>query len=474
MNFKEQLVDNVEGLSKLPVEMTLMAGAVLLLMVGLVWHHSSILKVLCASILLLALYLNLDAYFQDSLLSQSLANHFLIPQTSTLFLIASLLILIFQRTKHAQEFYFMLLSLLVGAFFLVKSNSFLVFFIALELLSLVAYILTNFAFNSKSHEAGIKYLLFGAVSSTLTLFGLALLYGDSSTIYFLDLKNFVQMGLVSKIGTGLVALGILFKVAIFPMHIWVPATYQTAPNDAIALISTVPKMAGLVFLFRFMEILQISIEHWFASLLLLLAAMTILVGTLGALRQQHVRRMISFGAIAQSGFLLPFVFLTDSTDSFFWYLTVYILMNIAVFYLLDMFEHAGLYAISDYKKYGLNYSSVIFLLVLLSLVGIPPLAGFSAKLFLFSALFNQFQLIYDGGGILLFLMIAIFSTIISLFVYLKVPYVMMAGKAKTPWTESYPIANVIATLLVILLLIAFFIPQSLTVMQLYINQSNGL
>lgn len=469
MNLQSQLSEIIQSIQYLKVESTLIGGAILLLILGLIKKSNGWIKSIYALTISIAFYFNIG---QEAAIGEILSRSIFVSQMSIditfILLISGILILVFQRPdKHATEFYFFILSILAGSIFMMKSNSILLTFIAVELTSFTAYILTNFSFKKKGHEAGIKYLLFGAVSSAVMLFGFGLLYGSSGIFFISDFALIPPGELTQNIGLLLIICGILFKSSILPFHIWVPATYQEAPCDATAILSIIPKLAALILLGR--VLISVEQSHWIMDLCLLLGMATIIFGVFAAIRQSNVRRMISFGAIAHSGFLLPLVTITSATSDqvFWWYAGVYAVMNLAVFFLLDEFEKRGLTNLQEYSGLGSKFPivSITLTLILISLIGLPPLAGFTAKLLLFTTIWEEYAL-GQSEVYLSYLIVAVFATLISLFFYLKIPYQLFLVKAKTSRSIEFSFSTkFVATFFSIVLLLLFFAPQILTVMQ---------
>lgn len=472
MNKTDLLNQMMADLYYLKMESTILIGAVVLLIVGLIYPSERVIKIVYASVLCAGICFGLAPSTNGPMLSSSLFLTSTASSFSMLILMAGGLLLVFPRDRrHATEFYFLCLSLIGGSLFLMVANSFLVVYVSIELVSFASYILTNFSFNKGSHEAGIKYLLFGAVSSAIMLFGLVLLYGTTGTFYLSKLEASMFIEPSPSLGLLLMVFGLFFKASIFPFHLWVPATYQTAPVDAVALISIVPKLSSIVVIQR--VLLSLAFHHWIVPLCLVLGILTLLSGILGALRQQHVRRMISLGAIAHSGFLLPFACMPpeESIFPFWWYSSVYVLMNIFVFYLISIYEGHKIQKLTDYRSLGsrMPLVGVAFSIVLISLIGLPPTAGFTAKFFLFTSLWKMY-LVHEQTIYLTYLIIATLVTVVSLFFYFKIPYQMylVPSIKRQPMDVAYS-SKIIVLLFSILLLMLFFIPQTLTILQQLLN-----
>ncbi|SNS82169.1 NADH dehydrogenase subunit N [Ekhidna lutea] len=472
MNLIDQLNGILADLQGVWAESALMLGAIAVLVLGLARSGRAI-KALFLIVLIFACYLNLTNGLRGDILSGSL---FLSVHTSTfgiLFLITASFLLLFKRgDKHSTEFYFFILSMLTGSLLMMKANSLLIIYLSIELVSFSSYILTNFSFKKKGFEASIKYLLFGAICSAIMLFGLGIIYGSTSTFLVSEWNSETFSALLPQVGFILLLVGIFFKISIAPAHLWVPATYQEAPADATAFMSIVPKLAALVLLKRIFEGQIFTSNHWIYSLVLGLGILTIVAGTLGAFRQSNARRMISFGAIAHSGFLLPLTLIqsTTASESLWYYSVVYAIMNMVTFYLLDVHERNGIVEIDDYKQTSRSvWIGAIFSLILVSLVGLPPLAGFTAKLFLFTTLWEGYSLL-ENSQMLWYLIVAVIATVGSLFFYLRIPRAIFLSQSTDNQSINLNLSTkILATLFCIVLLLLFFAPQLVMEAQQLLN-----
>lgn len=475
MKLQDQLHGILNDLSLVSTETALMLGAIVLLIAGLISKRPVLIKSIFATVIAVALYFNLQISEVGIHVSESLFSSTYILSFASLFLLFGLLMLLFPRDKHTPEFYFLILSMIVGSIFMMKANSLLIIYLSIELVSFVSYILTGFSFKKEGFEASIKYLLFGAVSSAIMLIGLGLIYGTTQTFYISEWSSILFSDLLPQLGFLFLVFGVLFKVSIFPFHIWTPATYQSAPVDAVALFSVVPKIAGFVLLQRIVLASELDFSYWLITTILGLGIATIAIGTLGALRQSNTRRMISFGSIAHSGFLLSLVVTSSNSyqDAFWWYAAVYGIMNFGAFYLIDRYEAVSVYQNQEYlQSKNETWMGGVFTLILVSLVGLPPLAGFSAKLFLFSSLW-EIYLEMEATITLTYLIIAVFATVASLFFYLKIPKNIFLGGPESD-AEKAPISfsfqsKIIATIFAITLLMLFFVPKLVMNLQLLLN-----
>lgn len=472
MNLTDQLNGILTDIHGVWTESALILGSILLLLFGLVRSNELVIKVVFGLVAIAALWSNTSNSLNGLVMMDSLIITQNTVNFGSLFILVGLLILIIKRKEHVPEFYFFILAMLVGSLFIMKANSLLMIYLSIELVSFTSYILTNFSFKKQGFEAGIKYLLFGAISSAVMLFGLGLIYGSTGAFSISVIGSLPSMELIAEGGMMMLIVGIFFKISIVPAHAWVPATYQSAPADATAFMSIVPKLAGLVLLQRILSMNSFSPAHWIMETTMVLGIATIIIGTLGAFKQTNARRMISFGAIAHSGFLLPFALIdtTTANESFWWYSVVYALMNVGVFYLLHQYEEQKIEAIADYSKSSKSiWLGVSFTALLISLVGLPPFAGFTAKLFLFSTLW-EYYLSIQSNTMLWYLIIAVLATLGSLFYYLQIPKNIFLSKEVNIQSINFNLsAKIIATLFSIALLLLFFVPKLVIVMQQLLN-----
>ena len=359
----------------------------------------------------------------------------------------------------------MLFGLLLGTMFMTMSGNLLLIYLSIELVSICSYVLTGITKGKKKSEAAIKYLIYGAVASAIMLYGMSWLYGFTGTLnitspVFISGLEAIP-GLPLSIATLMVLGGFIFKLGAFPLHIWSPDVYEAAPTPVVAVFSVLPKLAALSIIFRFASTLNVSAIDWQLWLgIISIASMT--VGNFSALWQKDVKRMLAYSSIAHAGFLLVGIitFTSSGGQAMLFYAMIYLIMNLAAFFLIAVFEkYTGSSAFDQWKGLGQNFPflSVLILIVMISLTGLPPTAGFSAKLFIFTALWES----YSSGGQSILLWVFIFgllNTVIALFYYLKLPYLLFFKRQAnlTPLSSKPVSAWVWGTLLVIPLLLLFF------------------
>ncbi len=367
--------------------------------------------------------------------------------------------------EHASEYFAFLIAVVLGGHLLTMSSNFLIVFLAIEIMSVSSYVLTAFSFDKRSSESSLKYFLFGTVASAVMLYGMSLLYGLTGSIDFAS-QEFVARLIEAQPAMVLLAalcvlMGFLFKVSSAPMHLWAPDVYEGAPTSVVAFLSVVPKLAAFGALVKFivsMNLFGQSSYDW-QVIAAAISMITIGVGNFAALKQQNPMRMMAYSSIAHSGFLLmaAVAFLPQGVQFMLYYATVYLLMNFLIFLYLGIKPTATFAEFSGEGRHHL--APHIFLLVgLISLTGLPPTAGFTAKLLVFSALWQSYET-FGKPILLVLLLFGLLNVVVSLFYYLRIPYYAFLKDGKP--TEKHNILsfeNLLGGFLVLLLLTLFFQP----------------
>jgi NADH-quinone oxidoreductase subunit N len=378
-----------------------------------------------------------------------------------------------QKENSSAEYFLLFHAVILGSCLLASSMNFIMVLLSLELISLSSYLLAGFGFDRKSAEGSMKYFLFGTVATACMIYGLSILYGFAGTLNYsseLFLKNLIHLSSPLLLIAGLLTLaGFLFKITAVPFHLWAPDVYESAPTPVVAFISVVPKLAGIAMLTRFTMAINLfgqSGYNW-QVILAAISMISILVGNLSAIAQANPKRMLAYSSVAQSGFLLTGIvtFSMDGIHFMLFYSAVFLLMNFLVFNALNQFENAwGELNIPSFGGQGAisMIPSLAILAGFISLTGLPPTAGFTAKLFIFGSLWGAWQ--QSGELILLALfVIGLLNTVVSLFFYLKIPYYLFI-KEKKETLNSIKIdvaGNLLSLILVILLFYLFISPNGL-------------
>ncbi len=353
-------------------------------------------------------------------------------------------------TTHIGEFFALLLFATVAVLFLVSTQNLLLIFLAIEFLSLVLYVLTAFNKQSRaSAEAALKYFLFGGMSAGFLLFGISLLYGVSGS---LDLQQValaaMQPDALLLVALVLVILGFGFKIAAAPFHLWAPDAYQGAPSLSAGFIASSSKVASF---FIFAQVLFVGVAsasgnaNWHVSapgwmpILAAVAVLSMLLGNLAALAQTSLRRLLAYSAIGHAGYLLLglIAHTPPSLAALLYYVFTYALAVLGAFGVLAVLETRGIDSLASLA--GLSRRapalSACLLVFLLSLAGIPPLAGFFAKFWLFAAALQA----APSFGLLWLVLLAILMSVVALFYYLRVlrqVYVAPPAEDAAPLSSS--------------------------------------
>lgn len=380
-------------------------------------------------------------------------------------------LLSYSQQERKGEYYALIATATLGAHLLVMSSHLVMAFLALELISLPSYALAAFGFQKKSMEAALKYFLFGSVASAIMLYGMSMLYGQTLTLDFTS-TEFVQAIFSGQnyfliMSVCFVLVGFLFKMSSAPVHPWAPDVYEASPTPVVAFFSVVPKLAGLGILIHFVQVLNMngsSSIRWYV-IISLIAMLTLIVGNFAALLQKNPKRMMAYSSIAQSGFLLiGAITLTEQgIVVMLYYATAFLLANYLVFWYIAYFERQAVVEIGDYAGVGRTYpyASIMLLIGLVSLTGLPPTAGFMAKLFIFSSLWTS----YENTQAIIYLMVffvGLLNTVVSLFFYLKIPYQAFLKAESQPLTiKKSVLVNFFGLIVVIMLLVLFFMPSGL-------------
>ena len=372
-------------------------------------------------------------------------------------------------TEHVGEYLALILLATVGMMFLVSAEDLLMIFISLELLSLSLYVLTAFnKRNIKSAEAALKYFLFGGMAAAFTLFGLSLLYGMSGSTNLPEIaKGLAGKGLDPLLIVAIVTtvIGFGFKVAAVPFHLWAPDAYEGAPTPSAAFIATGSKVASFFILAKVMMIgfagaegsgaWRNLISGWVPTIAVV-AALSMVLGNLTAIVQSSVKRLLAYSAIAHAGYMLLGVLANTETSqaSLLFYVITYALTTLGAFGVVAVVEEAtGGDSIGNFA--GLSRRapvlSLCLLVFLLSLGGIPPLAGFIGKFFVFSAVVGA-----DGKhlGLLWLVILAIQMSAVSFYYYLRVlkAVYVMDGTNGTD-AIKVPVAMLVALVVLALLVV---------------------
>ncbi|MCB8998915.1 MAG: NADH-quinone oxidoreductase subunit N [Bacteroidales bacterium] len=335
-----------------------------------------------------------------------------------------------EQSDKISEYFVLLLSTLVGMSFMISAGHFLMLYLGVELATIPLASLAAFErYKNHSAEAGIKLILSSALSSGILLYGLSMIYGTSGNLYFAELNLLFSGSKLGLLGFIFFFSGMAFKISIVPFHLWTADVYEGAPTNVTSYLSVISKGAALfIFTIVLFSVFPSIIIVW-QKMIYVLAILTMTIGNLFAIRQQNLKRFLAFSSISQAGYILLGVIGGNELGmaSLVYYMLVYIFSNLAAFGVVIAISNAsGKENIDDYNGlYKTNPGlSLIMMLALFSLAGIPPVAGFFGKFFLFTAAAEQ--------GFFILVLIAILNTIISLYYYLLVVKAMFINKSDNP------------------------------------------
>jgi NADH-quinone oxidoreductase subunit N len=339
-----------------------------------------------------------------------------------------------KKSEHLPEFFILLLSAVIGMFFLISSGNLLMFYLSLELATIPVAAMANFDLDKKiSSEASMKMILSSALSSGVLLFGISLIYGATGTIGFDQIPTLLDGSSLQILAFVFLFTAFAFKLSIVPFHLWTADVYEGSPMAVTSFLSVISKGAiAFILLTTLYKVFAPMHALWY-NMVMLLSLITMVVGNLFALRQQNIKRFLAFSSIAQVGFILLGLssYSVEGTSSVVYFVLIYVFSNLAAFGVAGAISQSyGKELIEDYKGlYQTNpFISWVLALSLFSLAGIPPTAGFFGKLFLITAGASK--------GNYFFIMVAALNMIISLYYYLRIVRAVFMDK------NDHPIAKI--------------------------------
>ena len=357
-------------------------------------------------------------------------NSYIIDYLSTymkILLIISGIFVLLSSSKYIQiikinkiEYPILILSSIVGMMVMISSNDLILFYIGLELQSLSLYVLASFnRDNILSSESGLKYFVLSALSSGLLLYGCSLIYGFSgSTNFNLISENINQDSYGLTFGIIFIITGLAFKISAVPFHMWAPDVYEGSPTSVTIFFAILPKIAAITVFIRILYVPFLNIIEQWQVIIIFLSIASMLFGAVAAIGQKNLKRLIAYSSIGHMGYALAGISTgtNQGIQSAVTYISIYLFMNLAFFCCLFMLRRDEKYFenIKDLSGLSKNHPilSFAFLIVLFSLAGIPPLAGFFAKFYIFTAVIEQSMYSLAIIGLL--------STVIAAFYYLRI------------------------------------------------------
>ena len=360
------------------------------------------------------------------------------------------------------EYPILILSSVLGMMVMISSNDLLVFYMGLELQSLALYVLATFNRDQlKSTEAGLKYFVLSALSSGLLLYGCSLIYGFSGSTNFEIIANQLTSDeYVLTFGIVFILVGLAFKISAVPFHMWAPDVYEGSPTSVTLFFTMVPKIAALSVFIRFLYVPFLNLIDQWQMIIVFLSIASMLFGAIAAIGQTNIKRLIAYSSIGHVGYILAGLATgsNEGIQSSIIYITIYVIMNLALFSCLLMLKRNDQYYedIDDLSGLSKNHPllSLSLLVILFSLAGIPPLAGFFAKFYIFKTVIEQSMYFLAIVGLL--------STVVAAFYYLRIIKIIYFDNEKDKYDEDHSLwLKFSLTFSTILILLYFIFPSQL-------------
>ena len=418
-------------------------------------------------IVLITIFLILNNKFENI---KIFTDSFILDQFSSfmkiLILVSSFFVLIMSK-KYIQdinnnkfEYPVIMLIAILGMFFMVSSNDLILFYLGLELQSLSLYILASIdRDNLRSSEAGIKYFVLSALSSGLLLYGCSLLYGFTGSTNFQVISNNVgDINIGTIFAMIFILVGLAFKVSAVPFHMWTPDVYEGSPTSVTSFFAIVPKIAGIAVFIRFMySPFQNILDQW-QYILVFISIASMILGAVAAINQKNIKRLIAYSSISHMGYAIAGI--STGTENGFKstmiYILIYSAMNIGFFAFVFLMKRNGKYIeeINELSGISKNHplAALSLLIVLFSLAGIPPLAGFFAKFYIFMSVIESEMYVLAIIGLV--------TTVVSAFYYLRIIKIIYFDEATDKFDQVNDLGLKITLCLSTIIILLYFIYPS--------------
>ena len=450
-------------------ELTLAFSIMLLLIIGVFKKKSSnLIYNLSILTLLIIFILSLSLFGKNS--TSLFINSYKIDYLSTFMkglLYLSGIFVMLSSTRYLIliqifkiEYPILLLSSILGMSIMISSNDLIVFYMGLELQSLALYVLASFKReNPLSAESGLKYFVLSALSSGLLLYGCSLIYRYAGSTNFDIISsniNSVNYGLT--LGIVFILVGLAFKISAVPFHMWAPDVYQGSPTSVTIFFAILPKIAALTVFIRFLYIPFINLIDQWQVIIIFLSIASMIFGAVAAIGQKNLKRLMAYSSISHMGFALAglAVGTNEGIQSSITYMSLYVIMNLSFFSSLFMLKINQKYyeTIDDLSGLSKNHPmlSLAMLVSLFSLAGIPPLAGFFAKFYIFMAVIEQEMYFLAIVGLL--------STVVAAFYYLRIIKTIYFDEEKQKYDKDHNLGLKLSLILSTLIIATYFIYPS--------------
>ena len=361
------------------------------------------------------------------------------------------------------EYPIIILASTLGMILMISSYDLIVFYLGLELQSLGLYILSSFRRDDeKSTEAGLKYFVLSALASGLLLYGCSLIYGfTGSTNFEVISANLDGSNTGAVFGIVFIIVGLAFKVSAVPFHMWTPDVYEGSPTSVTSFFALVPKIAALAVFIRFMYVPFINVINQWQIIIVFLSIASMILGAVAAIGQNNIKRLMAYSSIGHMGYALAGLATGTNAgiQSTIIYLTIYLVMNLGAFGCIFMMKRENVFYENINELSGLSKNhpvlSLSFLIILFSLAGIPPLAGFFAKFYVFMSVIEVKMYALAVIGLV--------TTVVSAFYYLRIIKVIYFDKPQKPFEKCYDWGLKISLILSSILILIYFVhPSALT------------
>ena len=358
------------------------------------------------------------------------------------------------------EYPIIILASTLGMILMISSYDLIVFYLGLELQSLGLYILSSFRRDDeKSTEAGLKYFVLSALASGLLLYGCSLIYGfTGSTNFEVISANLDGSNTGAVFGIVFIIVGLAFKVSAVPFHMWTPDVYEGSPTSVTSFFALVPKIAALSVFIRFMYVPFINVINQWQIIIVFLSIASMILGAVAAIGQNNIKRLMAYSSIGHMGYALAGLATGTNAgiQSTIIYLTIYLVMNLGAFGCIFMMKRENVFYENINELSGLSKNhpvlSLSFLIILFSLAGIPPLAGFFAKFYVFMSVIEVKMYALAVIGLV--------TTVVSAFYYLRIIKIIYFDKPKKPFEKCYDWGLKISLILSSILILIYFVHPS--------------
>ena len=447
-------------------EIFLSLSIMFLLMVGVFKKNSERLVYnlsIVALIILFSLVINLFSINEKLVFNESYKISNLSSFMKSITIISAIFVM-FSSSEYIKslnilkiEYPILILSSILGMMIMISSNDLIVFYLGLELQSLALYVLASFnRDNVLSSESGLKYFVLSALSSGLLLYGCSLIYGFSGSTNFVYIANsstLIEYGVI--FGLVFIIVGLAFKISAVPFHMWAPDVYQGSPTSVTLFFAALPKVAALTAFINFLYKPFVNLIDQWQTILVFISIASMLFGAIAAIGQSNLKRLIAYSSIGHMGYALAGLAsgTNQGIQSSITYMSIYLVMTLCFFSCLFMLRKKNVFyeKIEDLSGLSINHPilSISLLVVLFSLAGIPPLAGFFAKFYIFMAVIEQSMYFLAIVGLI--------STVVAAFYYLRLIKIIYFDKPTEKFETDHSLGLKITLTISTGILILYFI-----------------